>query len=70
MASESRAAERLRRELQDPLLAASHPVSRPLLWALLLSLVAAIAWFASRSCRKDFAAAGGWDRSTMPAAIH
>lgn len=46
MASESRAAERLRRELQDPLLAASHPVSRPLLWALLLSLVAAIAWAA------------------------
>lgn len=46
MASETRAAERLRRELQDPLLAASHPVSRPLLWALLLSLVAAIAWAA------------------------
>lgn len=46
MASESRAAERLRRELQDPLLAASHPVSRPLLWALLLSLIAAISWAA------------------------
>jgi len=46
MASETRAAERLRRELQDPLLAASHPVSRPLLWALLLSLVAAVAWAA------------------------
>ncbi|MGE9765054.1 HlyD family efflux transporter periplasmic adaptor subunit [Pseudomonas sp. PDM20] len=46
MASETRAAERLRRELQDPLLASSHPVSRPLLWALLLSLVAAVAWAA------------------------
>jgi Membrane-fusion protein len=46
MASETRAAERLRRELQDPLLASSHPVSRPLLWVLLLSLVAAVAWAA------------------------
>ncbi len=40
-------------------------------WALLVGIPSTIlAWLASRSCRKDFAAAGGWDRSTMPAAIH
>jgi MFS family permease len=40
-------------------------------WALLVGIPSTIlAWFASRSCRKDFAAAGGWDRSVMPAAIH
>lgn len=40
----SPSANRLRRELGDPLLAASHPLSRPLLWTVLFILLLFIAW--------------------------
>ncbi|HEY6916099.1 MAG TPA: HlyD family efflux transporter periplasmic adaptor subunit [Allosphingosinicella sp.] len=36
--------EHIRRELGDPLLAATHPVSRPLLWTVLGALILFIAW--------------------------
>lgn len=39
-------AERLRRELGDPFLAATHPLHRPLLWMVLLCVVLSIAWAA------------------------
>ncbi len=41
-----RKAVSLRRELADPLLATTHPVYRPLMWALLGTVLLAIAWAA------------------------
>ncbi|MDU9407927.1 HlyD family efflux transporter periplasmic adaptor subunit [Pseudomonas sp. zfem001] len=36
--------ERLRRTLEDPLLSATHPVFRPLMWTILFTVGAFIAW--------------------------
>lgn len=36
--------ERLRRALEDPLLSATHPVFRPLMWTILFTVGAFIAW--------------------------
>lgn len=41
-----RKAVSLRRELADPLLATTHPIYRPLMWALLGTVLLAIAWAA------------------------
>ncbi|KAF1072837.1 MAG: Type I secretion system membrane fusion protein PrsE [Pseudomonas citronellolis] len=46
MATDLRDARALQRALDDPLLAATHPLYRPLLWALLLTVLIAIAWAA------------------------
>lgn len=39
-------ADRLRRELGDPFLAATHPLHRPLLWMILLCVILFVAWAA------------------------
>ena len=38
--------DRLRRQLDDPLLSATHPLFRPLLWTVLATVLLFIAWAA------------------------
>ncbi|WP_106639816.1 HlyD family efflux transporter periplasmic adaptor subunit [Allosphingosinicella vermicomposti] len=44
MLAKAPSVERLRRELGDPLLAAAHPVSRPLLWTILGVIILFVIW--------------------------
>ena len=63
----------IRRSLSDALrpVYGEQSLGMAMRWALLVGFPSTIlAWLASRSCRKDFAAAGGWGHGAMPAAIH